>query len=532
MLVATAQAAVLGFNMRRRPFLLSGLAVVGASAARPVWAQSVPDPQAPALDDKIGPGYSRLVITNWGDALQPDSPAFAPDALTAAQASGQFPYDAVIAGLISPPPAQDGIPRRILVTANPTAPARMLFPAGLDNPDVAGKEQGVTVMNLQYLAGEWVTVIGGYQTRRLSDGTLCQMAGPVAANIGDTAQGVLAVNSGCVTPWGSMLLTEGDCTPWLSRLSGLGLGYDSPQNAPLYGWIIEFDPLNPLALPVKQTALGRMARQGIVATVSKAGLPVVFFTQSAPAGMLFRFIGSAAGSLSSGQLSVAILNDTGIEWVDLPDAPSALAELADSATTVGGETFDAPGGLALSADGGTLYMACGGNADRSVADLLNPRAGCNDGHIIRFTLPGADSTAQTFQGQIALVAGDPATSPATQYGPGSEAWLRKPQTLAIDPAGNLWIGTNQYGNTTQTADGLFVMQTNGPAQGAVAYAYLAPVGAAAGGVAFDIDTKTAIGAIRHPGATPGASFDNPATRWPTLRPDMPPQTTIIGLVTV
>lgn len=517
--------------MRRRPFLLGSLAALGAGLAGPAVAQAAFDPQAPALDDKIGPGYSRFVVASWGSQLQPDAPTFAPENLTVAQASSQFPYDAVIAALLSPPPAQDDIPRRILVTANPSAPARMLFPAGVDDPAVAGKEQGVTVMNLQYLAGQWVSVIGGYQTRRLSDGTLCQIAGPVASAAGDTVQGVLAVNSGCAAPWGNVLLTEGDAAPWLSRLAGLGLGYDSPQNAPLYGWVVEFNPLDPLSLPVKQTALGRMPRRGILATTSKNGLPVVFFTQDSPEGMLFRFVGSAPSSLTAGALSVAILTDTGIEWVDLPvDAPS-LVGLAGSAATAGGEVFDAPGGLALSADGSTLYLACGGNKDRTVADLLNPRTGCDDGHIIKFTLPGSDPTAQTFNGQVVLIAGNPATVPGTNYGPGSQAWFRKPQTLAIDPAGNLWVGTNQQGDTTQTADGLFIMQTTGPAQAAVAYAYLAPIGAAAGGVAFDAATKTAFGAIRHPGATPDANFANPATRWPTLRPDMPPQTTIVGLVT-
>lgn len=377
-----------------------------------------------------------------------------------------------------------------------------------------------------------MTVIGGYQTRRLSDGTLCQVTGPVASAIGDTVQGILAVQSGGATPWGTMLLAEGDPTPWLSRLQGLGLGYGSPQNAPLYGWIVEFDPLNPLSLPVKHTSMGRMARAGVLVTTSKDGLPVVFFTQRAEAGMFFRFIASSAANLSSGTLSVAVLTENGIEWADLPDTIPALVGLAGSAATLGGETFDSPGGMALSTDGGSLYLACGGNKDRTAADLLNPRTGCDEGHIIQFTLPENDPGAKTFPGRLALLAGDPATIEGTQYGPGSQAWLRKPQTLAISPAGDLWIGTNQYGNTSQTADGFFVMQTTGPAQGAVAYAYLAPVGAAAGGVAFDADTKTAFGSVRHPGATPVASFDNPATRWPTLRPDMPPQTTIIGLVTV
>lgn len=504
---------------------------MGVGIAGPVFAQLAPGPQAPALDDKIGPGYTRSVIISWGDLLQPDAPPFVPSALTVEQASSQFPYDAVIAAIISPPPSQDGIERRVLVTANPTAPARMLFSEGVDSPAVAGKEQGVTVMNLQYLSDQWMVVVGGYQTRRLSDDTLCQVTGPVAQAIGETAQGVLAVNNGCKTSWNTTLLTEGQAAPWLARLAGLGLACDSPQNAPLYGWVIELNPLDPLSLPIKHTAMGRIARGGIAATTSKDGLPVIFFTQDEASGMLFRFIAATPGALDSGTLSVALLTDTGIAWADLPNDPASLAGLAGSGSTAGGVMFDAPGGLALSADGKTIYMACAGNENRSVPDLLNPRAGNNDGHIVEFTLPNGDPTAKNFAAGIALVAGNPATAPQTQYGPGSQAWLRKPRTLAFDPAGNLWIGTDQNGDTTETADGLFIMQTNGPAQGAVAYAYLAPVGAAAGGVAFDADTKTAFGAVRHPGATPDASFDNPATRWPTLRPDMPPQTTIISLAT-
>lgn len=525
--------------MRRRPVLLGALAALSATAARAqsvLGAPALPLPQnfqTPALDDKIGPGFSRIVIARWGDLLQPDAPAFNPAALTPAQANDQFPYDAVIAALVAPPLAQDGIPRLVLVTANPTAPARMLFADGGDDPEVAGREQGVTVVNLEYLSGRWVTVVGGYQTRRLSDGTLCQISGPAVAQIGATAQGVLAVNGGSTSPWGNVLLAEGDAGPWLTRLAGLGLGYNNPADAAHYGWVVEFDPLDPLSLPVKRTALGRIARAGVLATTTKDGRPVVFFTQDAAAGMLFRFVAATNATdgtaLDSGTLCVAVLGGDGIDWVDLPDDVPSLAGLANTGITAGGEGFDAPGGLAMSADGAMLYLACAGNAARSVADTLNP--GGEAGHIVRFTIPGADPAAQHFPANIALVAGNPASDAGTQYGPGSQAWLRKPRTLAIDPAGNLWIGTDQRGSTTQTADGLFVMQTTGPAQGAVAYAYLAPIGAAAGGAAFDAASKTAFGAVRHPGATPGASFAKPATRWPTLKPNMPPQTTIIGLVT-
>jgi secreted PhoX family phosphatase len=49
-------------------------------------------------------------------------------------------------------------------------------------------------------------------------------------------------------------------------------------------------------------------------------------------------------------------------------------------------------------------------------------------------------------------------------------------------------------------------------------------------VAFDAQTRTGFAMVRHPGATPSASFNFPATRWPTLDPDLPPQSTLIGLV--
>ena len=519
--------------MHRRPLLLGGLAALSANAAaaqNPApWSLN---PQAAALDDKTGPGFYRLVIARWGDLLQPDAPPFNPLALTVDQASGQFPYDAVIAALISPPPAQDGTRGLVLVTANPAAPARMLFPGGVDNPGVAGREQGVTVVNLQYLSSRWVTVVGGYQTRRLSDGTLCQLSGPAVPQIGDTVQGVLAVNGGCASPWGNVLLAEGDAGPWLARLTGLGFGYGDAGAAARFGWVVEFDPLDPLSIPMKRTALGRIARAGVLAAANKNGQPVVFFTQGAAAGMLFRFVAATNATdgtvLDSGTLSVAVLGGDGVDWVDLPGDVPTLMALANAGITAGGESFDAPGGLTLSADGVMLYMACAGNAGRSVADTLNP--GGDAGHIVQFALPDGDLTAQHFPARLALVGGNPATQEGTQYGPGSQAWLRKPRTLAIDPAGNLWIGTDQRGDTAETADGLFIMQTTGPAQGALAYAYLAPVGAASGGAAFDAATKTTFSAVRHPGATPGASSAAPATRWPTLQPSMPPQTTIIELV--
>ena len=212
------------------------------------------------LDDKTAANVSRIVIARWGDAILPNAPKFAPNALTGAQADSQFPYDGIIAGILVPPSAEDGIPRLVMVVATPDVPARMLFPPGQDKPDIAGRIQGATILNLQYLSGRWVTVDGGYQSRRISDGTLCQISGPAAGAIGSTVQGVLAPACGTATPWGTVLLGEGDTGPWLSRLAGVGYGYADPAQAPRFVWVVDINPLDPGNIPIKRTALGRVAR--------------------------------------------------------------------------------------------------------------------------------------------------------------------------------------------------------------------------------------------------------------------------------
>jgi uncharacterized protein len=532
---ARAQSALGGISMQP-------LGPPGAPAPAPVApvAPVAPayglDGQTPRLDDRVGRNFQRLVMVRWGDGVLPNAPPFDPYPLTVDQADTQFPYDAVIAALLSPPPAQDGIPRLVMVLANPTAPERMVFSSGVDDPAVAGKLQGATVMNLQYLSGRWVTVDGGYQSRRLSDGTLCQISGPVAAAIGTTVQGILAPQAGCATSWGSVLLAEGDAGPWLMRLAGTEYGYGDPADAPRFGWVTEFDPLDSGSFPTKRTALGRMARSGIAATTTPDGRAVIFFSQDDPAGFLFRFIAATNATdgtaLDSGTLAVAQINDGSIRWVDLGSDIPSLAGTVSAASAAGGSAFDAPGGLAIANGNTAIYLACAGNPARRPGDInaLNPRAGDDNGHILFFVPPNGDVTAKSFAAHLAIAAGNPRTTPQARYAPGSDGWFTKPRTVNLDPNGNLWIGTDQRGRVSATADGLFIMQTGGPSPFLLTRAYLAPIGAAIGGAAFDAASRTTFGAVRHPGATPIASFNQPATRWPTLQPNMPPQTTIIGLV--
>jgi len=515
------------------PTAASAQSALGTSSVPSTSPAALPEnPQKPSGGDTVAPPYRRAVITRWGDAVLPDAPPFNPFLLTPEQAGEEFPYDAILAGLITPPPAQDGISRLVAVFANPYPNPAMVYPSGQDNPQISGKMQGATVLNLQRQNGAWLFAAGGYQNRRLTDGTLCQITGPVGNILGGTVQGLLGPAAGCTTPWATALLAEGDPQILIPALAGTEFGFANPANGAKFGWIAEFNPLDPSSFPIKRTALGRFPRAGLLATQTADGRPVIFMSHDAPAGFLFRFIAATGATdgtaLDSGTLAAAKITGSQITWLDLPQNTGTYAGTISAAQTAGASPFDSPAGLALGLDG-TLYLACRGNSGRTVPDALNPRANDENGHIIAFTFDNNGLTSKTYTGRIVLAAGNPATAQGTQYTQGSTAWLRQPATLDIDQEGQLWVGTNQEGKITATADGLFTLQTAGPSKYLLNAAYLAPIGAAIGGAAFDAATNAIFAVVRHPGATPNASFAAPATRWPTMRANFPPQTTYINL---
>ncbi|HET9147317.1 MAG TPA: alkaline phosphatase PhoX [Acetobacteraceae bacterium] len=494
-----------------------------------------PDPEAPQLNDLVAQGFERYVMIRWGDPVLSNSPAFTPGIPNEAAAARQFGWDAIIAGIVNPPPAEDGVLRCVMVVSHPDVWPRMAFPGGVDHPLVAGKMQGASVLNLSYRGGRWVTVDGGYQSRRITDGTLCRMTGPAAAELGTTVQGVLAPQIGCVTPWNTVLFPEGPINGWLNRLEGQAEGYADPAVAPRFGWVTEVDALDPNSFPAKHTALGRFQRAGVACALAQDGSPIVFMTEDAPMGRLFRFKGAApagdgGSALASGTLSVARIQGSTIIWQDLPEALTSLTATLSAADQAGGSAFDSPAGMAIAPDQ-TLYLACSGNPGRGLdqVDALNPRSGNGAGHILRFTPQGADLAAKVFQGEVILLAGNPAADPTVRYAPGSMVWLRAPRSLTLDRQFQLWIGTDQRGAVTDAADGLFVMRTRGYGRFALNGAYMAPIGGAIGGAALGPDGHTLFTVARHPGATVNSSFNAPATRWPTVQPGMPPQTTMVAL---
>ncbi|WP_343897136.1 PhoX family protein [Craurococcus roseus] len=498
------------------------LAAAGAAALappRPAPAQIRrhdldPMPLPVKQDDTVARGYRRDLLLRWGDRVAYDAPRWEPNLPRPDAAAGQFGWDARVAAVAVPQrQAADGVPRAVLAVLHPTVDPLMAWPGGVDRPLVAAAMQGASLLNLEKQGSGWVVVDGGYQTRRLHGGTLCRLSGPYAG--AGSVQGLLGLRGGCTTPWGTLLLAEGDPAPWVARL---GAADGRFANAGGFGWVAELDPFDPGAVPTKRTALGREAHGDVAAALARDGRAVVYMTDGRPGGFLRRFVSNGPatvpGALDSGALSVARLDGGRLEWVPLP--PGA------DATAAGGSPLDTPFGLGLDPNAPRLVLCCHGSPDR-------PR-----GYVLEVSVAEGDDAAAAAAVRTLFVAGAPsgggrygAGEPGAGLPPGS-AWPENPAVAAVDGRGRAWIGTDRAGVVGAQADGLFVCDLDGPGRGVPLPVYGAPRAGGIGGAALTPDGEVLFAAVRHPGAEPGARFERPGTRWPEFAPGVPPRSSLLG----
>jgi len=484
----------------RRRALLAGAAALPATGALAQGAPGI----LQRLDDAPSVGIKRDLLIQWGDRVAYDALPFAPLSPNLAAAEGQFGWDTRVVAAMASPRVEDGITRAVLAVGHPSLDPAMAFPDGRDRPEIAGAMQGASLINIQRRGGAWLVTEGGFQMRRLHARTLCRMGGA-----GGSARGVFGVTGGCATPWGSLLLSEGEGLAWARRLPGI--------EAAQTGHVVELDPFEPQSVPVKRSALGRLGARDVAAAQAMDGRAVVFMADGREGGLLWRFVSEGPAqepnALDQGTLYAARFEAGAMRWIALPGE----AEPYGAAVARGANSLGRPMALVMDPNGARLWLAL-----REIP--RNPA-----GAVVEILFAARNPAGDTAIAENLMEGRVPPRPRQGRETPPIPAWPASPASLAHDGAGNLLLGTAQPQRDSALPDALYVMPLEGAARGEPRLAYAVPIGAALGGVSAIPGSATWIAGVAHPGAGMGAQFATPRSRWPHFRDGEPPRGGVVAL---
>ena len=409
---------------------------------------------------------------------------------------------------------------------------------------------------------------------------------------GTTAKGMLACCAGGMTPWGTWLAGEENIQQFFTgklpddhpelanhkRFGGNGR-YSwgqyldrfnvakEPNEINRFGWVVEVDPLMPDALPRKHTALGRFKHEGATTVVNADGRVVVYSGDDERYEFVYRFVSKGKFDpanraanldlLTEGTLSVArydkggsvtglpLVHGTGplTEANGFRSQADVLIDARHAARLLGGTPMDRAEDIETSPTTGKVYVALTYNERRKPeeVDAANPRANNRYGHILEMIPPAGNHAADSFRWEILLLCGDPAKpeiGASFHAATSRDGWFGMPDNLAFDSRGRLWVATDgNEPSKTGRGDGLWGVETDGPMRGYSRHFYRVPAGAETTGPFFTPDDETLFVSVQHPGddgpSYPAhgrfSSADDPSTRWPDFRPDMPPRPSVVAI---
>jgi secreted PhoX family phosphatase len=312
----------------------------------------------------------------------------------------------------------------------------------------------------------------------------------------------------------------------------------NPNEANRFGWVVEIDPMDPSSVPRKRTALGRFKHENAALIVDRSGHVVVYLGDDERGEHLYRFVSrdrydadNPAGNrelLADGTLYVAVFDGDASalkgkgRWVALRHGENGLTPgngFADqgevliharlAATAVGATTMDRPEWVAIHPDGKTAYCALTNNKHRGVKtdqplNGPNPRVENHYGQIVRWQPSGGDHTADQFDWDLFVLAGNPGVHQDARRGtPNVDTgnMFNGPDGIGFDPAGRLWIQTDgNYRNAGDFAGmGNNQMLCADPRTGEIRRFMTGPVACEITGLCFSPDHKTMFVGIQHPG---------------------------------
>ncbi len=400
---------------------------------------------------------------------------------------------------------------------------------------------------------------------------------------GRKVYGMLNNCAGGVTPWGTWLTCEENFNGYFSDPSASLTGHPNeasfrrygipgnsfrwdtfydrfdikkePNEANRFGWVIEIDPFDPTSTPIKRTALGRFKHEGAENIVNRDGRLVVYMGDDERFDYVYKFVTEGKVDrthrarnrdlLDKGILYVARFGADGTgTWLPLVygqgplNAANGFASQGDvlietrrAADLLGATRMDRPEDVEASKISGKIYVALTNNSRRTAAqvDAANPRASNLFGHIIEITPDYRDHAATTFTWEILVTCGnplDPAVGASFNPATTENGWFGMPDNVAVDSHGRLWVATDgQNADSTGRADGLWALETKGPARGTAKHFYHVPTDAEMCGPRFTPDLETLFLAVQHPGED--SSFDDPSTRWPDFQDGVPPRPSVV-----
>lgn len=530
-------------------------------------------PYSSANDDiQLPAGYQWSVVAAWGDSISGTSKNIAPDVSdTSSDQESQFGmhHDGCAFFPIKVN-GSDSI-KGLWVTNHEYTDDGLLHPGGMEpwTAEKVKKSQaahGVTVSVIEKsIGGDWA-VVSDKRSRRITAYSPCQIGGPAAGSaymktaFDEKGREVLGTLNNCangVTPWGTYLTCEENfngyfvksAKPTLTEarvgVNAKGFGYrwhefderfnldQHPNEINRFGWVVEIDPQDPDAKPIKRTALGRFKHEGAVVTVAKNKKVVVYMGDDQKNEYVYKFVSKKIFNpnnlkenkhlLDEGTLYVARYDADGRgRWIALehnrngltaangfPDQAFIVINARLAADFVGATSMDRPEWIAVHPKNKDVYVTLTNNSDRGTkapVNAANPRASNSMGHIVRWSEANGDSTGTVFKWEIYTLAGDSSSNQAHLRGNVIGDTLGSPDGLWFDRRGILWTQTDI--STSALGKGAYVnlpnnaMYASDPASKEFRRFLIGPKGCEITGVDMTPDLKTMFINIQHPGESP------------------------------
>ena len=551
-----------------------------------------------ALDaaEHVSEGYETQVLIRWGDPVVAGAPAFEPGSLTAAAQEKLFGYNNDYIGLHPLPAGSRASDRFLMVVNHEYVNPPLMFAGHTASTKIQSEVEmaaiGGSVIEIVREGGQWKVVADSKYGRRISVNTAMEFSGPAAGHdalktsadpSGRKVFGTLNNCAGGSTPWGTWLTCEenfdaffgGDAAKLADQAAakryGLGreAGYNwwrhidrfdmgkEPNESNRFGWVVEIDPYEPNATPVKRTALGRFKHEGCTYALAKDGRVVLYSGDDERFDYVYRFVTSRPWNpndraanrnlLDEGTLAVARFNDDGkVEWLPLVQgqgpltAENGFATQADvliktrlAADLLKPTPMDRPEDIKTNPVNGRAYLVLTNNSQRKPEQVsaANPRARNEHGHIIEIAPRDGDHAAAESAWSIFLLGGKPGQDAGARYhrATSDNGWLSCPDNIAFDSKGRIWIVTDGAPGAAGVADGVYGADTAGFGRALTRLFYQAPTGAEVCGPIFTPDDQTFFIAVQHPGEDRGSSFEKPSTRWPDFKDGMPPRPAVAAI---